>query len=254
MQKKKLAILCLALGVAIVVSIVFAVAVPLIMRSIEEGKHTYMDGWSNDENSHWKTCSEFECLMAGTRFKEAKHTFEYGEPEIIRSVGSPDKTKVTKTCKVCGYEDADITEGELVYGSKEYPASPEDMGPVYFGDGEMYPSFSHGDTFEYYCKLDFETAGTITFTRGYYTGNRWNPRSPEGTFTLYDSDWNEVSLAKQSDLSYDKGSYRFDIFKAEIGRGSYYLHLKITEKGDGGSYSYKVNYSFQASGADPAAV
>lgn len=202
MKKKKLAILCVALGVAIVVSIIGAVTIPMIVRSIEEGKHTFMDGWSNDENSHWKTCTEFECLMAEKRFKEAKHTYEYGEPEIIHHIGFPDETRVSKKCTVCGYEGADITEGELVYGTKEYPASPEDMPLSFFGDGETYMRISLGETIEYYCKLDFDTAGTITFTRTYYLGsNSWNPRSPEGTFALYDSDWNEVSLTKQSDLS-----------------------------------------------------
>lgn len=201
--------------------------------------HVYMKDWYYDENTHWRMCAEFTCLMAELRFEEAAHQFTYGEPDVIHSLGETDLISVEKTCGVCAATFTDHSRGDKIYGSFEYPAEPSDLPETFLIQPEKRGNISvlrsatdFNEEETWYCSIEVERAGQMTLLESFYFGasepDLNNPLSGrEGEFHLYDPDKQEKKVTLTNSSVHVGNSYfTFNDYTVHVEPGTYILSIK----------------------------
>lgn len=206
------------------------------------GTHVYMKDWYYDENTHWRMCAEFTCLMAELRFEEAAHQFTYDEPKVFHSLGETDRISVDKTCEVCAATYTDDSRGDKLYGSFEYPADPSDLPDSFliqperreYVGGKLF-DFNEDET--WYCSIEVERAGQMTLLESFYYESAYSGSSRpdpedyrsrrEGEFHLYGPDKQEVEVTLTSSSVHAYFVYSiFNDYTVHVEPGTYILGIR----------------------------
>ena len=208
------------------------------------GTHVYMKDWYYDENTHWRMCAEFTCLMAELRFEEAAHQFTYDEPKVFHSLGETDRISVDKTCEVCAATYTDDSRGDKLYGSFEYPADPSDSPKEYLVQADKInsdPSANNQTNFledtTWYCSIEVETAGDLALYEIYYSAGYDNVSfnyyevAKQGEFHLFDAAQREIEVELRNTKREVRGGgyYTYNNYKVHVEPGTYVLGIRHYE-------------------------